>query len=460
MAKKKKSNNLLISLVGIVVLIIIVALVGKSAGWIGQPKELEVEIAEATLATIVERVSASGMVQPEKEVKISPDVSGEITQLEVQEGDSVVQGQLLIKIRPDNYQSALARVQANLNQQKANYTDAQARFTGSQAQFERQQQIFDRNQTLFNEKAISASEFEQVQADYIVAQQNLESARQSVEASRYMVQSASASVNEAQENLSLTNIYAPVNGTISKLSVEQGERVVGTSQMAGTEMLRVADLTQMEVRVDVNENDIIRVSLGDTAIIDVDAYSHLDKEFEGVVTSIANTANEKASPDAVTEFEVRIRILNKSFADLMEGRQRVSPFRPGMTASVDIITNSKQGILAVPLSAVTTRNPNERVGAMGPEDENNQTASEENQNANMPVGETKEVVFTLLDGKAKMVEVTTGISDFDNIEILSGLEEGAQVISGPFLVVSQRLNEGDLVKKMENETMADVASNE
>ncbi len=456
MAKKKKSNKLLIILVAIVVLIIVVALVGKSAGWIGKPQELEVEVVEAKKATIVEKVSASGMVQPEREVKISPDVSGEITQLEVKEGDSVVLGQLMIKIRPDNYQSALARVQANLNQQKANLIDAQARFARSEAQFKQQQLAYDRSKNLYDQKAISAAEFEQADANYNIAKQDQESARQSVNASRYMVQSAAASVNEATENLSLTNIYAPVSGTVSKLSVERGERVVGTSQMAGTEMLRVADLTQMEVRVDVNENDIIRVSLGDTAIIDVDAYSYKKKKFEGVVTSIANTANQKASPDAVTEFEVRIRILNRSFADLMENKDVVSPFRPGMTASVDIITNRKANTLSVPLSAVTTRNPNDKKAPEkdGQEEEDEEREENENataQNEGQPKDdEMQEVIFVMEDGKAKMVQVKTGISDFDNIEIVSGIKEGAQVISGPFLLVSKRLNDGDLVKKQEN----------
>jgi HlyD family secretion protein len=450
MAKKKKSKKVYIGL-GVVFLLLIAGLfIGKSAGWIGKPQETQVEFTEVKKMSIVERVSASGMVQPEKEVKISPDVPGEIIQLNVNEGDSVIQGQLLIKIRPDNYQSALDRMQANLNQQKANHIEAQARLLRAEAQFSRAEAAYQRNRDLFKEKIISTADFEQAEADYKVAAQDLESGRQNVEAAKFMVQSAAASVQEANENLSLTSVYAPVSGTVSKLSVEQGERVVGTSQMAGTEMLRVADLTQMEVRVDVNENDIIRVSLGDTAIIDVDSYSFLNKKFKGKVTAIANTAKEKASQDAVTEFEVRIRIINESFMDMMEGRRTSSPFRPGMTASVDIITQRKEGVLAVPLSAVTTRNPN------APKDGEDQNADPAARNVantadsfNPTDEEMKEVVFINDNGKAKLVLVETGISDYDNIEIISGLQENDQVISGPFLVVSKQLKDGEPVKKME-----------
>ncbi|CAN5382865.1 efflux RND transporter periplasmic adaptor subunit [soil metagenome] len=450
MAKKGNSKKIYY-VVGVIAFLILAFLfIGKSAGWIGQPKETQVEFAEVKRMSIVERVSASGMVQPEKEVKISPDVPGEIIQLNVNEGDSVIQGQLLIKIRPDNYQSALARMQANLNQQKANHIEAQARLSRAEAQFSQAEAAFKRNQDLFKEKIISTADFEQAEANYKIAAQDLESARQNVEAAKYMVQSAAASVQEANENLSLTNVYAPVSGTVSKLSVEQGERVVGTSQMAGTEMLRVADLTQMEVRVDVNENDIIRVSLRDTAIIDVDSYSFLNKKFKGKVTAIANTAKEKASQDAVTEFEVRVRIINESFMDMMEGRRTSSPFRPGMTASVDIITQRKDGVISVPLSAVTTRNPNaSKEGESEDAGTQARNVSNTSDSFNSSDEEMKEVVFINDNGKAKLVVVETGISDYDNIEILSGLQENDQVISGPFLVVSKQLKDGDPVKKME-----------
>ena len=216
---------------------------------------------------------------------------------------------------------------------------------------------FNRAEGLRKEKVISEADYETAKANYEVAKFNLEAAVQSVNAAEFIIKSSQATVEEAEENVRLTTVRAPSTGTISKLNVEQGERVVGTQQMAGTEMMRLADLNQMEVQVDVNENDIIRVNEGDTAIIDVDSYSAMDKKFKGVVTAIANTANPKTSPDAVTEFKVEIRILNDSFSDLLSEIQGPSPFRPGMTASVEIITTTKSNVLSVPLASVTTRNP-------------------------------------------------------------------------------------------------------
>lgn len=456
MAKKKKSNKLLYILLGLVVLIIIAAVAAKSAGIIGQPKETEVELAEVGRHTIVEKVNASGMIQPEIEIKISPDVPGEIIELHVEEGDSVKRGDLLIKIRPDNLQSALARTQANYNQQRANLSSAKSRLAQSEAQFTRAEKDFERSEMLYKQNVISDAEYDQAKANYAVAREELEASRQNVEASKYMVQSAGATVREAQESLDLTSVYAPVSGTVSKLDVEQGERVVGTSQMAGTEMLRIADLNRMEVRVDVNENDIIRVSLGDTAIVDVDSYVHMDRQFTGIVTSIANTANAKASPDAVTEFEVKVRILNDSYQDLVNEGMR-TPFRPGMTASVEIITNKAENVLSVPLAAVTTRSLNEKGNAEGPkttegaelENENPKTVPQQEE-------EITEVVFLNDGGVAKKVSVKTGISDYEYIQILEGLEPGQEVVAGPYLVVSKRLNEGDNIAPQEKK----VASGE
>ncbi|MDH3710430.1 MAG: efflux RND transporter periplasmic adaptor subunit [Cyclobacteriaceae bacterium] len=434
----KKSNKLLYIIGGAIGLLIVFIIIGKSTGLLDNRNQTEVTVAQASLGDITETVSASGTVQPEVEVKISPDVPGEIIELNVEEGDSVRVRDLLIKIRPDNFQSALERSMANLNQQRANQASSQARLSQADAEFIRAQKDFDRNKNLYQEKVISDAEYEAAEASYQVAKQELESARQGAQAARYTVASSQASVDEAQENLSLTSVFAPMNGIVSKLSVEKGERVVGTSQMAGTEMLRIADLNRMEVRVDVNENDIIRVSVGDTATIDVDAYSYTGKKFFGTVTQIANTAKDKISDDAVTEFEVRVRILNESYADLLEEKAS-SPFRPGMTASVDIITTKKKDILMVPLSAVTTRereDDQEKEASTRPDD-----AAEEEQK------EVDEVVFISEEGEAKMVVVKTGISDFDNIEILEGIAEGVDVITGPFMVVSKRLEDGDAVKQ-------------
>ncbi len=388
---------------------------------------MEVEFAKAKTNTIVEKVSASGEIQPEVEVNLSPDVAGEIIELNVKEGDSVAVGKLLVKIRPDNFISALDRSKANLNQQMANLAQSRANLQRAEALFGRTELNYNRQKVLYEQKAISDSDMEQAEADFVTAQKDLEAAKQNVLASEYVVKSSQATVNEAAENLRLTNVYSPVSGIVSNLLVEQGERVVGTQQMAGTEMLTIADLSKMEVRVDVNENDIIRLSLGDTTIIDVDSYSNINKTFKGIVTSIANTANPKATADAVTEFKVKIRILNESYADLVAGGNKY-PFRPGMTASVDIITMSKDDVLSVPLAAVTTR---------------------PDQLDTLADGSTKvrEIVFVNDGGTAKMKFVKTGISDFENIEILEGISADEEIISGPYFAVSKTLKDGDKVKK-------------
>lgn len=426
---KKKSNKLIYILLGVLGILILFVIVGKSAGWIGGENEIEVEITEAKKATIVEKVSASGVVQPETEIKLSPDVAGEIIELNVKEGDSVKVNDLLVKIRPDNFISALDRSKANLNQQLANLAQSRSALKRSEAQFTRANLEFERNQKLYEDKVISDSDFEQARADFLTSENDLEAAKQNVIAAEYVIKSAQASVEEAEENLRLTNVYSPVNGIVSNLLVEQGERVVGTAQMAGTEMLRLADLNLMEVRVNVNENDIIRLSLGDTTIIDVDSYTYSGKKFSGIVTSIANSANEKVTQDAVTEFEVRIRILNSSYSDLISNENRY-PFRPGMTASVEIITQKKENVLSVPLASVTTR---------------------EDMTINSPDGATrpKELVFVVEGDKAKMVEVKTSISDFENIEITEGITEGQKIISGPYFVISKELKDGDLVKEID-----------
>lgn len=466
MAKKKKnSNRILYILIAAVVVLIIVAVIGKNAGWIGQAKQIDVEISEVGTSTIVEKVSASGTVQPVIEVNISPDVPGEIIELNIVEGDSVVQGQPLAKIRPDNFINALERAEANYNQQQANLASARASLSRAEATHTRAEADYKRNKELYEQKVLSEAEWDAAQQAYKVANNDLESAKQSVRAAQFIVESAKANIDDAKENLRLTNVNAPVSGIVSKLSVEKGERVVGTQQFSGTEMLRIADLNQMEVLVDVNENDIIRVSIGDTVVIDVDAYSHLDKKFKGLVTSIANTANDKVSQDAVTEFEVKIRILNSSYRDLITAGNKF-PFRPGMTASVEIITDQKEDVMSVPLSAVTTRNRKElerqragRAGS-GAADSDEAEAVQTSQSTNADDTEIVEIVFVNREGIAKAVEVVTGISDYENIEILSGLEEGDMVITGPFLAISRRLKDGDAVKRMEEpEPEPAVASN-
>lgn len=445
--KKKKSNKVLYILVGAVVVLFIFVIVGKKAGFIGKKKQLVVEVGKASKLTIVEKVSASGDIQPEIEVKLSPDVSGEIIDLTVEEGDSVVEGSLLVKIQPDNWINAKDRVEAALNQQKANLASAKASLSRSEASYIRSRQDYERQEKLFKDQVISKSEWELAQQNFKISENDKTSAEQSVIAAEYVVKSSEASLREANQNVRLTNVLAPMSGIVSKLIVEQGERVVGTQQMTGTEMLRIADLNKMEVRVAVNENDIIRVNLGDTALIDVDSYSHLEKEFKGIVTEIANTANDKASADAITEFEVKIRILNSSYADLKNAGNKF-PFRPGMTASVEIITERKQNVLTVPLSAVTTRNPELEKEKMKNGKGDNENGDDENSDStskNQSKGEEVEVVFISVDGKAKMIQVKTGISDYENIEIISGVSADDVIITGSFLAVSKRIKEGDEV---------------
>ncbi|MFT7232451.1 MAG: HlyD family secretion protein [Cyclobacteriaceae bacterium] len=442
MAKKTRSNNkVLFILLGVAAILIIVAVVGKSQGWIGKKKEIEVEFGKVAKVTIIEKVSASGSVQPVIEVKISPEVPGEIINLSIEEGDSVSKGDFLLKIRPDNFESALQRQKAIWNQQKANLADARAREARAKASFIRSELEYNRQKSLYDQQVISSSAYEMADANFKMATQDLESAAQNVEAAGYSVESSQASVNEAIENLRLTKITSPMSGIVSKLAVELGETVVGTSQMQGTEMLRIADLSNMEVRVDVNENDIIRISLGDTAVIDVDSYSYMDKKFKGIVTQIANSANSKMSSDAVTEFEVRIKILNSSYQDLIKEKGFKYPFRPGMTASVDIITEIKKDVVSVPLSAVTTRKvEEEKEGEEGSETKDK-----------MMDMEVEEVIFVIKEGKAIKTIVKTGISDFDNIEVLEGANLDEEIVVGPFLAVSKRLKNDDLVVEKEEE---------
>jgi HlyD family secretion protein len=446
MAKQKRnSNKLIIWLIVVVIAIALFLGVASSAGWIGKPKETEVELAKAVKATIVEKVSASGTIQPVTEVKIAPEVSGEIIDLQVEEGDSVKRGATLVKIRPDTWQSQLERADAGLSQQRANLEQTKASLSRSEAQFIRAKADYERQEKLWKEKVISESDWQLASQNFEVAKNDVAAAQKNVEASTYIIASTKASLDEARENYRKTTVFAPMDGVVSKLIVRKGERVVGTATMAGTEMLRIADLNKMEVRVNVNENDIVRVHYGDTAIIDVDAYSAQNKEFKGVVTLIANTAKEKVSADAITEFEVRILMLSSSYQDLVKAGNRF-PFRPGMTASVDIITQRKSNVLSVPLAAVTTRNPEDQMKKEG-EGEGPPAAAATNQ----PKSEKKTestVVFINDKGTAKMVEVKTGVSDYDNIEILSGLGDSTEVVKGPFLEVTKRLKDGDKIKEM------------
>lgn len=430
----KKSNKPIYILAAIVVILVIAVVIGKKKGFIGAKKGVEVEIGITDRNQIIEKVSATGKIHPVTEIMISPDVSGEIIELYVEEGDSVAKGQLLLKIKPDNYQSMVDQAAAGLNSSKASLAQAEARLAQTKANNIQTAQNYDRNKKLHEQKVISDAEFESVDATYKVSLEELEAAKQTVMAAKFNVQSASANLQDARENLRKTEIYAPSNGTISKLSVEKGERVVGTSQMAGTELLRIANLSLMEVHVNVNENDIVRVAEGDTAIIEVDSYSRDNDKFKGRVTAIAHTANDALSLDAVTEFEVKIELINSSYKHLITANKPF-PFRPGMTATVDIITDAKENVLTVPISSVTTRSKKE-------DDDKKSKESEEIEDEDFD-----EIVFVVKGDTAVKTIVKTGISDFDNIEIVSGLKDGDKIAIGPYQTISKILKDKDIVKE-------------
>ena len=452
---KRKNNRLLWILLGLVIILIIGAVVKNK----NTKKGTEVEIEAVKKRTIKETVSASGKVFPEKEVKISSDVSGEVVELFVEEGDSVTMGQLLARIDPDAYQSAVERGRASVDNAKANFANmsAQTERTKSQliqaeaerdriqAQIENTKAIHKRNVKLLEDGVISDADFENSlsnlkaleanfrssEAAIKSAKASLEAAKQSAAAASFTVKSQEASLKELQTNLRRTTIYAPVSGIISMLNVEQGERVVGTAQMTGTEIMRIANLDIMEVQVDVSETDVLRVSQNDLTTIEVDAY--LDRKFNGRVTEIANSASGAAAAslttDQVTNFVVKIRIDPSSYADLIHPNKPY-PFRPGMSASVDINTETRDNVLSVPIQAVTTR-----------EEEQEDDENEEKVNKKVEDEELLEVVFLAENDKAKMVEVATGIQDDDYIEVVSGLSEGQQIISGPFSAVSRKLED-------------------
>ncbi len=454
-------NNRLLIIAGIATVILIIALViGKKQGWVGKSDAAEVSIEKVTKRTIVETVAASGKVQPEAEVKISPDVPGEIIQLTVKEGDKVKKGQLLVRIDPDIQQSTVERLEAGLNTAKASLANAKSRKAQVDAQFTNAKALYERNKKLFDQKVISEQEFDAATSTYEVARNEVEASNESVNGADFSVKSAKAALQEAQKNLTRTTIFSPVNGTISKLSVEKGERVVGTSQMAGTEIMTIANLNEMEVNVDVNENDIVRVGIGDSAEIEVDAY--IGRKFRGVVTSIANSANVTgALVDQVTNFEVKIRILQESYKDLVNEKQpKLSPFRPGMSATVEIRTKTAKDILSVPIQAVTSRTASDSLNDENKEKlkkdefaDGNEDMQPEKKTVVEKEEEVKECVFILENGTAKLVYVKTGIQDNNYIEIIEGLEENTQVITAPYSQVSKLLKNGTEVEVVDEKEL-------
>ncbi|WP_432222356.1 efflux RND transporter periplasmic adaptor subunit [Flavobacterium sp. TMP13] len=422
------SKKTIYIVLGVAIVVIVGLIILSKSGVIGSKDEgTEVEVAKVISSTIVETVSATGKIQPEIEVKISSEVSGEIISLNVKEGQVVKKGDLLVKINPDLYTSSYNRSVSNLSGTKASLSQSEASFREAKSNY-------GRNKTLFDKGIISKSDWDKVVASFEVAKASQQNAY-------FNVQSASASVNEAKDNLGRTTIYAPADGTISVLNVELGERVLGTQQMAGTEILRVANLNNMEVEVDVNENDIVKIKVGDEAHVEVDAY--LKKQFQGVVTSISNSASSDLKADQVTNFKVKIRIVKESYADLTEGKPAAySPFRPGMTATVDIVTTTKSNVLAVPISSVVVKTDTAAVAVKDLKME-----EETQDEKGVPKPDKKfECVFVKVGDKAKIRVIKTGIQDDMNIEVMSGLKPGDIVITGPYTTVSKDLNSGDKVK--------------
>ena len=440
--------------------ILLVAMVALSkAGAFGKNEGTKVTSEKVQKRTITEIVNASGKIYPEIEVKVSPDISGEITELNVQEGDTVKKGQVLARIYADIYNIQRSQAASGVAQSEAQVNNSQAALDALKAQMEQAEKTYNMQKQLFDDKVISRNEFNIAESNYKSAKANYNAAVQGIHGGQASVQSAQANLQKANKDLGRTVITAPTDGVISLLNVKKGEKVAGNSFNVGTEILRIADMEKIEVRVDVGENDIPKVKLGDSAIITVDAYS--DRKFKGLVTQIASSNNGAATQSAlsststdVTQYKVYVRLLPESYMDLI-GKGSF-PFRPGMSASADIQTKTHSNVLSIPINAVTTRDKNDstKTNKIKPADANsNTTATTAATNAY----DDLEVVVFILDkeGKIKKVKVKTDIQDINNIEITSGLKEGDEVITGPYDLVSKTLKDGDKVKVVDKKELFD-----
>jgi HlyD family secretion protein len=436
-----KLKHILIA-IGVIIALLIVL---KVTGAIGGEKLEKVTIEKADSKTVIETVTASGKIQPETEVKLSSEVSGEVTELLVKEGDVVKKGQLLCKVRPDVLKSGYDRARASYSSQKASVAASEQQLKQSQANFVNAEATYKRNVELHKKKVISASEFDAAQAAYTTAKTNLESAKQNVIGAKFGLEQSGANVQEASANLAKATIFAPVDGVISKLSVELGDRILGTAQFAGTEIMRISNLSSMEVDVDVNENDINRVNVGDSATIEVDAFA--DRKFKGIVTEIASSSKDvgtaSTSVDQVTNFLVKIRIVAESYTDVKGGAKDLpSPFRPGLSATADIQSESVKG-LSVPIQSVFTGNNTKTATDTKADTE----GSADKQKSKLNDKTVKQFVYTYAGGKVKQVEVTTGIQNDQFIIVKSGLKPGTEVVSGPYSAIQNRLKDGMKVEK-------------
>lgn len=407
---------------------------------------LEVTAEKAASRSITETVTASGQIYPEYEVKISPDISGEVTELTVAEGDSVTKGQVLARVYADVYALQRDEASARVGQSQATVANSRAALGALKASMDQAQQQYDRNKTLYNDRVISKAEFEQFEASLSSAKANYDAALQNIRSLQAGVQSSQTGLTSANITLSRATIVAPMTGVVSSLKIEKGERVVGTAQMAGTEMMTIADMNTIEIRVDVGENDIVKVNIGDNADVEVDAYN--DRKFKGIVTKIASSVKSAlaATSTEVTNYEVRIRLDKSSYQDLIDpsGKSRF-PFRPGMNARADIKTKQKNNVIAVPIASVNAR--------IKDSDKSIAEAKKENEKANTTdaseaeTNDMQEVVFIVMkDGVVKKRVVKTGIQDINYIEVTNGIQPGDMIVTGPYSMVSQTLKDGDKVK--------------
>ena len=447
---------ILFSLLGVIVLLVVVKMIAGN-----KDEGLKVSTEKASRRTIIETVNASGKVYPEVEVKISPDISGEIVELNVEEGYSVKRGQILARIFADIYALQRDEAASRVSQSRATVANSEASLDALQASLDQAKQAYDRNKKLFDDKVISRAEFENYETTYKSAQANLNAARQNIRGLQAGVQTAQTGLSSANKNLGRTTLVAPMNGVISSLLVKKGERVAGNSFSIGTEMMRVADMSVLEVRVDVGENDVVKVHLGDSADVEVDAYNN--RKFKGIVTQIASSTKGGLSASAlsstdVTQYEVRIRLDKNSYSDLIDpSRPKSFPFRPGMNASADIKTTRSENVLAVPINSVTTRviGSDKTIADKKKEEQKKQTVEgNTDETVSVDTDELEEIVFVVQkDGKVKKVKVKTAIQDINYIEIRSGIAEGDEIVTGPFNAISKTLKDGTAVKVVPKEKL-------
>ncbi|HMU08777.1 MAG TPA: efflux RND transporter periplasmic adaptor subunit [Ferruginibacter sp.] len=444
------SKSLKWILISVGILLVLMVVLSKT-GAFGKDEGLKVTAEKVQKRTITEIVNASGKIYPEIEVKISPDISGEITELNVQEGDSVKKGQVLARIYADIYNIQRNQAASGVEQTQAQVANSQAAIDALKAQMEQSQRTYDRQKKLFDDKVISKSEFEMADANLKSSTANYNAAKQGIRGGQASVQSARANLEKANKDLSRTAVIATMDGVVSLLNVKQGERVVGSNLMSGTEMLRIADMSKIEIRVDVGENDVPKVKLGDSANVEVDAYSN--RKFKGIVTQIASSNNGAATQSAlsttsdVTQYKVYIRLLPESYSDLIG--KGAFPFRPGMSANADIQTKTHANVLSVPINAVTTRDKNDSTKTDKKKDESSVKTTTSTSDDDLDV-----VVFVIdKEGKVSKQKVKTDIQDINYIEITEGLKDGQEVVTGPYDLVSKTLKDGKKVKVIDKKDL-------